>query len=94
MLEVDKSVAKITAEMVDAGFEVFVASGITDDPVEVDKLLVQRICRAMAFYRPAYGSSVAYVGTLFRSSTMPCGTRLTIAMRSPGAEMTIAGEPS
>jgi hypothetical protein len=99
----------------------------------------------MAFYRPAYGSSVAYVGTLFRSSTMPCGTRLTvlasshplpaagkitiqcsvertsrkpgssffyvvrkraceflhdycprlrIAMRSPGAEMTIAGEPS
>jgi hypothetical protein len=38
MLEVDKSVAKITAEMVEAGFEVFVASGITDDPVEADKL--------------------------------------------------------
>lgn len=37
----------VTSEMLECGFRELLASGITDDPWEVDKLLVERIYRAM-----------------------------------------------
>ena len=36
-----------TPEMIEAGYRVLVASGITDDPLEADKLTVAEIYRAM-----------------------------------------------
>jgi hypothetical protein len=41
----------ITPEMVQAGFRVFVAAAITDDPMEADRLTVAEIYRAMALLR-------------------------------------------
>jgi hypothetical protein len=47
----------ITPEMIEAGFRVLAASGITDDPLEADRLLVAEIFRAMVSCRlPALGS--------------------------------------
>lgn len=46
---------EITAEMVEAGFQVLVASGITGDPLEADKLLVEEIYQAMFVRRPQAG---------------------------------------
>jgi hypothetical protein len=43
---------EITPEMIEAGFTVLSASGITDDPLEADKLLVSRIYQAMFELRP------------------------------------------
>lgn len=38
---------EITPEMIEAGYRLFVASGVTDDPLEADKLLVSEIYRSM-----------------------------------------------
>jgi hypothetical protein len=38
---------EITPEMVEAGYRVFCESGVTDDPLEADRLLVVEIYRAM-----------------------------------------------
>lgn len=38
---------EVTPAMIDAGFRVLAASGITDDPLEADRLLVSEIYRAM-----------------------------------------------
>ena len=43
---------EITPEMVEAGYRVLLASGITDDPLEADRLLVEEIYRAMFLLRP------------------------------------------
>ena len=43
---------EVTAEMVEAGFRVLAASGIADDYLEADRLLVERIYRAMSALRP------------------------------------------
>jgi len=36
-----------TPEMIEAGYRAFINSGVTDDPLEADKLLVEEIYRAM-----------------------------------------------
>ncbi len=38
---------EVTPEMMAAGFRVFAMSGVTDDPLEADKLLVEKIYLAM-----------------------------------------------
>ena len=43
---------EITPEMVEAGYRVFVAACVTDDPLEADKLLVEEIYRAMSVFAP------------------------------------------
>jgi hypothetical protein len=39
---------EVTPEMVEVGYRILVASGITDDPLEADRLLVEKIYCAMA----------------------------------------------
>ena len=43
----DEKAIEITSEMVQAGFEVLARSGLADDYLEADKLLVADIYRAM-----------------------------------------------
>ena len=43
---------EVTPAMIDAGFRVLAASGITDDPLEADKLWLAEIYQAMAQRRP------------------------------------------
>ena len=38
---------EVTAEMIEAGYQVFVRSGVMDDPLEADRLTVEEIYRAM-----------------------------------------------
>jgi hypothetical protein len=49
----EKDEIEITPEMIEAGFAVLKASGLTDDPLEADKLVVADIFRAMALISPA-----------------------------------------
>ncbi len=42
----------MTPQMIECGFRELVWSGITDEPMEADKLLVARIYRAMHSSRP------------------------------------------
>jgi hypothetical protein len=48
----DNAEIEVTPEMLECGYQVLRASGITDDPMEADKLLVERIYRAMFSSRP------------------------------------------
>jgi hypothetical protein len=48
---------EITPEMVEAGYRVFVAAPVTDDPLEADKLLVSEIYRAMRLSSHAFKES-------------------------------------
>ena len=43
---------EITPEMIEAGYQVLLASGLTDDPLEADKLTVAEIFRAMLSLYP------------------------------------------
>ena len=43
---------EITEEMIEVGFRVLARSGISDDPLEADKLLIAEIYRAMFAHRP------------------------------------------
>lgn len=38
---------EITPEMIEAGYRVLISSGVTDDPLEADRLWVEEIYRAM-----------------------------------------------
>jgi hypothetical protein len=46
---------RITEEMIDAGYEVLKASGIADEYLEADKLLVAEIFQAMALHSQQEG---------------------------------------
>lgn len=50
--EKSRDESEVTPEMVEAGYLVLVGSGITDDPLEADKLLVEKIYLAMSRVRP------------------------------------------
>lgn len=43
---------EITEEMVEAGYQELIASGITSDPLEADRLVVVEIYRAMISRHP------------------------------------------
>jgi hypothetical protein len=43
---------EITPEMIEAGYQVFLASGVTSDPLEADRLVVAEIFEAMLLCRP------------------------------------------
>lgn len=43
---------EVTPEMLEAGYRVFSESGVTDDPVESDKLLLSEIYRSMYLLAP------------------------------------------
>jgi hypothetical protein len=47
-----RKTTEITPEMIQAGWQMLAASGISDDPLEADKLWVERIHRAMFALRP------------------------------------------
>jgi hypothetical protein len=42
----------VTPEMIEAGYRILLASGLADDPLEADRLVVVEIYRAMASLRP------------------------------------------
>ena len=50
--QADANEIEITPEMIEAGYQVLPASGLTDDPLEADRLVIAEIFRAMfSLYR-------------------------------------------
>ena len=50
-----KADLEVTPQMVEAGYRALAAAGLTDEPLEADRLVVVEIYRAMAALAPLAG---------------------------------------